>query len=65
MGKYGGLSGQYYYRTKKEAVKALTAAKKHVKKHPAEHRPGFVMGITGSRGFWTLTITKRRAKKGR
>ena len=59
MGKYGGLSGQYSFKTKKEAEKSLKAAKKHAAK---ESGPGYNMRITGSRGFWTLVITKKRKK---
>jgi len=70
MGKYGGLSGQYYYKTKQEAERAMSSAKKVAGKEvtimPKRGKPitlpGYNMRITGSRGFWTLTITKKRKK---
>jgi hypothetical protein len=61
MGKwvrYRELSGQYYYRTKKQALENLKSARKHDKNKE------FIMRITGSRKlFWTLTITKKRKRK--
>ncbi len=59
MGKYGGLSGQYYYKTKKAAEDNLKVAKERAAKGTQK----FNMRVTGSRGFWTLTITKRKARK--
>jgi len=56
MGKYGGLSGQYYYKTKKVAEKVLSVARKNPE--AKDH----TMKITGVRGFWTLDIRKKRKK---
>ncbi len=69
MGKYGGLSGQYHYKTKAEAEDAMRAARRHIKpitiqtKQGVKKLPDHTMRITGSRGFWTLTIDEKRRKK--
>ena len=71
MGKYGGLSGQYHYKTKKEAEQArkrvLELAGEPVTIIPMRGRvrryPGYKATITGSRGFWTLTVTKKQEKR--
>lgn len=60
MGKYGGLDGQYYYKTKAHALKARDAAKKRADAEVAKGGKGYKIRLTGRRGFWTLNITKKR-----
>jgi hypothetical protein len=60
MGKYGGLSGEYNYKKKAQALKALRAARKHAKIEVSKGGKGYNIKLTGSRGWWTLSITKKK-----
>lgn len=50
MGKYSGIPGEYNFRLKVNARKAFRAAKDK----------GYKARLTGSRGYWTVTIKRKK-----